>query len=339
MGKGLGRFNKCVVVLNVFVALLLLITCISIYIPWGLFTFLSPFSLIVFYLVLANIVFFLYWVFVRKIHMALSLLVLLLTFFVQGTFVKFFNVNDSIIKRDISILTFNSHGAMGVSWSRNPSYDGEIADFVARENPDIVCFQEYSRTMDNELQHYPYSYKTPFHVEKTSQAIYSKFRIIQTGSLNFENSLNNALYADIVIRKDTIRVYNLHLQSLVVRAGSFKREQPQRLYRRLGLTIKKQQQQANMVKDHASKVSYNKIICGDLNSTQFSRVYHTIKGEMKDSFQEKGFGLGDTYTLKHLPFRIDFILTDPELEIKSHKNFDVRLSDHTPVMASFRLQE
>ena len=68
-------------------------------------------------------------------------------------------------------------------------------------------------------------------------------------------------------------------------------------------------------------------------------MYATIKGDMKDSFQEKGSGLGNTYTFKFLPFRIDFILTDPELEITSHKNFDVRLSDHTPVMASFRLKE
>ncbi len=60
---------------------------------------------------------------------------------------------------------------------------------------------------------------------------------------------------------------------------------------------------------------------------------------MNDTFQEKGSGFGSTYNFKFLPYRIDFILADPEIDIKSHKNFDVRLSDHTPVMASFRLKE
>ncbi len=339
MGRGLGRFNKWVVVLNVLFALLLLLTCIGLYLPWVLFAFLAPFGFVVAYLVLVNMVFFVYWIINRRIQLVLSLLVLLLTFFTQGAFVKFFKAKDSAIAGDVSVLSFNSHRAMGVSWSRNPSYDKEITDFIAMENPDIVCFQEFSRSMDNGLQQYPYKYITPLHIDKSSQAIYSKYKIIQSGSLNFENSQNNAIYADMVIEKDTIRVYNLHLQSLVLRAGSFKREQPQRLYRRLGQTIQKQQQQANLVKDHTNKVAYNKIICGDFNNTQFSRVYHTIKGDMKDSFMEKGYGLGDTYTLKYLPFRIDFILTDPELEVRSHKNFDVRLSDHTPIMASFRLKE
>jgi endonuclease/exonuclease/phosphatase (EEP) superfamily protein YafD len=60
---------------------------------------------------------------------------------------------------------------------------------------------------------------------------------------------------------------------------------------------------------------------------------------MTDSFNVKGSGFGSTYLFKFLPFRIDFILADPEIEIKSHKNFKVRLSDHEPVMASFRLKE
>ncbi|MBD0849923.1 endonuclease/exonuclease/phosphatase family protein [Maribacter arenosus] len=251
-----------------------------------------------------------------------------------------FNYSDNpIADGEISIMTYNSHSARGVRWSRNPTYSDEITGFIALENPDIVCIQEYSITMDDELGHYPYKYQTPFYSGKSRQAIFSNYKIVETGSLNFPNSGNNALYADIIIKRDTIRIYNLHLQSLVVRAGSFKREQPQNLFRRLGKTIQKQQQQANLVKDHANKVSYSKIICGDFNNTQFSSVYHTIKGDMKDSFQEKGFGLGSTYDFKFLPFRIDYILADPELEIMSHKNFNVRMSDHRPVMASFRLKE
>ncbi len=339
LGKRQGTFNKLVFQLNMLVAFLLLLTCISPYIKWPVISFLSPISLIGPYLVLANSVFVLFWIFKRKKRVLLSLSVLTLAYFTQGKLLKFNYSDNPIADGEISIMTFNSHNAMGVRWSSNPTYSDEITGFIALENPDIVCIQEYSRTMDDELGQYPYKYQTPFYSGKSRQAIFSKYKIVETGSLNFPNSGNNALYADIIIKRDTIRIYNLHLQSLVVRAGSFKREQPQNLFRRLGKTIQKQQQQANLVKDHASKVSYSKIICGDFNNTQFSSVYHTIKGDMKDSFQEKGFGLGSTYDFKFLPFRIDYIMADPEIEIMSHKNFNVRMSDHRPVMASFRLKE
>ena len=228
---------------------------------------------------------------------------------------------------------------MGVKWSRIPSYNDEIADFIVQQDADIVCFQEFSRTIDKKLKQYQFNYQTPFQIGRIKQAIYSKYKILGTGSINFPNSGNNAIYVDILIKKDTLRIYNLHLQSLVVRPGSFKREQPQRLFKRLSITVQKQQEQAKLVIEHSRSVNYKKIICGDFNNTQFSSVYKTIKGDMSDSFQEKGSGFGSTYNFKFLPYRIDFILADPEIDIKSHKNFDVRLSDHTPVMASFRLKE
>lgn len=277
--------------------------------------------------------------FKRRRQILISLSVLLLAYFTNGTFVKVFTSKGQIKDSDISLLTFNSHGSMGVKWSRIPSYNDEIADFIVQQDADIVCFQEFSRTIDKKLKQYQFNYQTPFYYGKSKQAIYSKYKILGTGSLNFPNSSNNGIYVDILIKRDTLRIYNLHLQSLVVRPGSFKREQPQRLFNRLNKTFQKQQEQANLVIEHSQSVNYKKIICGDFNNTQFSGVYRTIKGEMSDSFDKKGSGFGNTYLFKFLPFRIDFILTDPEIEILSHKNFDVRLSDHTPVMASFRLKE
>ena len=339
MGKRLGSFNKFVFLINVLFALLLLLACIGSYFSWKLFSFLAPLSLIAPYLVFANLAFFLFWTVKKRKQLLLSFSVLLVGYLSQGKIIKFFNSTAVVEDGAISLMTFNSHGNMGVRWSRNPIYKNEIIDFVRKENPDIVCFQEYSRTNDIKLKQYPYKYQTPFYSGKSRQAIFSKYKIIETGSLNFPNSSNNALYADIIIKRDTFRIYNLHLQSLVVRAGSFKREQPQRLLKRLSKTIEKQQEQSKLVQWHSKTVNYKKIICGDFNNTQFSNVYRTIRGDMNDTFLEKGFGLGSTYIFKFLPFRIDFILADPEIEIKSHKNFDIRLSDHTPIMASFRLKE
>jgi endonuclease/exonuclease/phosphatase family metal-dependent hydrolase len=59
---------------------------------------------------------------------------------------------------------------------------------------------------------------------------------------------------------------------------------------------------------------------------------------MKDTFLEKGKGFGRTLEFKFLPFRLDYIFADPAFEILSHKNYEVVLSDHFPVMASMKLK-
>ena len=252
---------------------------------------------------------------------------------------KIFNSNDKIDDSDISLLTFNSHGFNGLRWTKNPVSSNKIIAFIKEQNADIVCFQELDRIINRQLKNYPYKYQTTSTNYRSKQAILSKYPIISNGSLELPNTLNNVIYVDVLIKNDTIRVYNLHLQSLKFRAGMLKREEPQRLFKRLDKSFQKQLEQVKLVLEHSRKVNYKKIICGDFNNTQFSSVYKTIKGAMNDTFLEKGFGLGSTYNFKFLPFRIDYILVDPEIEIKSHKNFDVQLSDHTPVMASFRLKE
>ena len=224
MVKGLNLFNKVIFILNVIFAILLLLACIAPYTTSNIFSFLSLLSLIVPYLVLANIIFLLFWMFKKKKQLFLSFFVLLLGYFTQGTFVKVFNSNDEIENEDISLLTFNSHGSMGIRWSRIPSNSDEIADFVVQQDADIVCFQEFSRTINKNLKQYQFKYHTPFNAGRSKQAIYSKYKILGTGSLNFPNSFNNGIYVDILMKRDTLRIYNLHLQSLVVRPGSFKRE-------------------------------------------------------------------------------------------------------------------
>ena len=59
---------------------------------------------------------------------------------------------------------------------------------------------------------------------------------------------------------------------------------------------------------------------------------------MKNTFLEKGSGLGTTLYLRFLPFRIDHILVPGEFEVVGHRNYDVDYSDHYPVRASFRFQ-
>jgi len=45
-----------------------------------------------------------------------------------------------------------------------------------------------------------------------------------------------------------------------------------------------------------------------------------------------GKGFGNTFDFP-FPFRIDFILTDEEIEVNNFKTYKVKYSDHYPIMA------
>src|SRR5690606_21511647 len=115
------------------------------------------------------------------------------------------------------------------------------------------------------------------------------------------------------------------------------REPKAKLLRRMSKSFAKQQEQAELFTTHRNASSYKKIISGDLNNTQFSNVYRQVKGDMWDSFLEEGIGYGRTYNFRYYPVRIDFILLDKTFKVQAHKNYDAKLSDHFPVLASFKI--
>ena len=79
------------------------------------------------------------------------------------------------------------------------------------------------------------------------------------------------------------------------------------------------------------------IICGDCNSTQYSKAYRALKKERQDTFLKKGFGLGTTYNLLGYPLRLDYVLVDKGFDILSHENFKLGYSDHEPIMTRLKL--
>lgn len=69
---------------------------------------------------------------------------------------------------------------------------------------------------------YEYAYYSANGNEKKKSygiAIFSKYPIINSGKV-FDNKRNNgAMFADIKINQDTIRVYNTHLESMNIKAA------------------------------------------------------------------------------------------------------------------------
>ncbi|GGD57657.1 endonuclease/exonuclease/phosphatase family protein [Muriicola marianensis] len=329
--------------LVIILALLLIVACLYGTIWDADIVFFDLLALLLPYLVIANLFSGLLAAVVRSRFYLLPVTSLLIWIFTLGSFYVFSLDESGDSKDDISVLSYNVQELEGNYRMDYAEAAPMIMDFVLEEDAEIVCFQEYASTAISreKMKIYPYEYRLTYYEGRkySPMGIFSKFPIISRGSLNFQDTFNNAIYADLLIKSDTLRVYNVHLQSLRFRAGSVKRENTVRLFNRLGNTIRKQKEQVEILLDHTKSSPYPFIICGDLNNTQYSKVYRTLKGDLKDTFLEKGNGLGRTLLLKFLPFRIDYILVDPDFEITSHSNYDVEYSDHYPVRASFRLPE
>lgn len=76
-----------------------------------------------------------------------------------------------------------------------------------------------------------------------------------------------------------------------------------------------------------------------MNNSPFSYVYRSIKGTLKDSFEEAGTGFGATYKFKYYPARIDYIFADEKMTVKKFESFPKFInSDHYPIMAKLSME-
>jgi endonuclease/exonuclease/phosphatase family metal-dependent hydrolase len=339
--KKLKFFGRLMFFVNSLAAFLLLISYILPYIPPKSFSTLSVLSLGVPLLILLNILFFAYWLFQVKKQMFLSLVILLLGFNYIGSMYKFSSSKVVEDDKNFTVMSYNVRSFNIFNWLPNNDVKGDIKKLILSESPDIISLQEYSRGSPLILDDY-YNYNARYtNSARGGQAIFSKFPIVNTGSLEFPNTKNNVIFADIIKKGDTIRVYNIHLQSAGITkdVNELDEESSGRIFKQVGKTFKAQQDQVELFLKHKSRCSYKTIVAGDFNNSAFSYVYKAIKGEdLSDSFEKAGNGFGKTFDFKYFPLRIDFILADKQFEVNGFKTFnDIKLSDHYPIVATLNL--
>ncbi|MDB4172312.1 endonuclease/exonuclease/phosphatase family protein [Flavobacteriaceae bacterium] len=333
-------FNGFMLLLNIGMSALLLLACLLPYISVALVPSMSIFSLFVPFLVLGNLLFLIYWMIQFKKIVFLPIVSLGIAYFFIGSFFQFRAERPMPPSQDFSIMSFNTRLFNKYQWSDDPSIANQIVAYIKKTDPSVICFQEFDVSMKKRFMSYPYVYISASDNSKQAvQAIFSKFPIAAKGMLPFPNSTNTAIFVDLRIKGDTVRLYNIHLQSLRVKpeASSLEAGTRERLYKRLKVSFAKQKAQADIIATHKSDSPHKVIVAGDFNTNQFSSVYHTIKGALTDSFTSAGSGYGKTFDFKYFPMRIDFLLSDPSFEITYHKSFPLSLSDHFPVLVAYRL--
>jgi len=337
--KNLKGFHKLIFVVNSLMAFALLLSYVLPYMAPKQFAMLSVLSLAVPSLIIINILFVVYWLLNVKRQLLLSLFVLAIGYNHLFSLYKFSsskNVDDS---QNISIMNYNVRLFNVFDWIKGTNVKQDISKFIAEKQPDILCIQEYRPDKEVHLEGYYKYEELSGNKVKNGQAIFTKFPIIKSGSIEFPNTSNNAIYADVVKGSDTIRIYNVHLQSLGIdpTVEKLANEDSENLFKRVSSTFKMQQFQAELFLMHKKQSPYKMIISGDFNNTAYSYVYKEIKGDLKDAFKEAGNGFGRTFDFKFFPVRIDFVFVDEHFEVNSFKTYDVKLSDHYPVMAKVKL--
>lgn len=294
--------------------------------------------------------FFLYWLLQLKRQVFLSGIVLLLGITFISKFYKFSSSALPVEEKDFTVMSYNVRLFNLFDWIHSDDVGDKILSFINEQNPDIICIQEYSENAKVDLR--VYKYKAVFMEGdkiKTGQAIFSKFPIFDKGNLHLVQDGNNVTYADIRRGNDTIRVYNMHLQSIKIspdvtdiseHVDSINQQKSQQVFIRIRDAFKKQEKQAEVLVSHKKRCRYPVIICGDMNNSAFSYVYRSIKGNLNDCFEEAGTGFGQTYKFKYYPARIDYIFADKSLKVKNFKTFTkFEYSDHFPVYTRLSFAE
>lgn len=339
--------SKTMLFFNVVVAITTLMAYLLPFLAPKWFPFLSVLSLFLPFFLVVNLLFFTYWLIQFKKYIFVSGLVLLLGI----TFInKFYNLKQTVLPKsenEFTIMSYNVRLFNKFNWYKKANIPTKIAEFVSEKNPDILCVQEYSDLEKTKFSNYKYQ-----HIFKegnniiVGNAIFSKYKIIDKGVINFPNSTNNAVYADIIKGNDTLRIYSMHLQSIKI-STNIEEEEIQKMnesktkyiFRKISGAFTKQQEQSLLLKQHFSECKYKKIICGDMNNSAFSFVYRTIKGSMQDAFESNGDGFGKTYNFKYYPARIDYIFADKNIQIKSFETLnDFYNSDHFPLISRLEIK-
>ena len=340
--KKLNFINKIVFFFNSVAATLLLLSYVLPFIPPKTFSVLSVLSLAVPFLILVNALFFLYWLLKVQKQFFLSFVVLVVGYLYFGSLYKFSTPAEIDKENSLSVMNYNVRLFNLYDWIEDKDTQVKLVDFIKDKAPDVVSFQEYHPHKDIDLSFFKYKYeKLSGKRNKIGQAIFSQYPIINSGSISFPKTSNNAIFVDIVKKKDTIRVYNIHLQSLKIdtKVEAISQENSERLVKRIGNSFKMQQEQTEMFLKHKNKSKHKVIVCGDLNNTAFSYVYNEISEGLTDAFKVAGNGFGRTFDFKFFPTRIDFILVDNHFEVDAFKTYDVHYSDHFPVMAKLSLKD
>ncbi|MFA5973259.1 MAG: endonuclease/exonuclease/phosphatase family protein [Lentimicrobiaceae bacterium] len=363
--------TKIMVVVNLCFVCLLLLSYLSLYVSPAKFWLLAfaGFAYPVF--LLFNLFFILFWLVFLKKYFLLSLFAILLGYNQIKTYVQFTGSDNRLTSENsIKVMSYNVRLFDLYNWRNLSSKTTRTAifDFFLSESPDILCLQEYysgagknADFADSISQKAGYKYRFIELINKDHAglpyglAIFSKYPIISTEKLEFLNSkVNFCQSCDINTGKDTLRILNLHLESIRFGKEDYNfvseitntpssndklKKGSKAIFSKMKSAYIKRASQIEAVAEFIRKSPYPVIFCGDFNDTPVSYSYRQTINELDDAFVDAGNGLGQTYNHTFPLLRIDYIFHSESLQTIDFKTIENDYSDHFPLITRFKLPD
>ena len=316
------NLNRILFIANSIVLLLLLVSYIAPKVHPDFFWHISLLGIFFPAILIINIIFGIYWLFSWKKYFWANLVIILLgTSHIDNIIANQKNILDQKKFNELQknkkhqfdqLINIMSYNVRLFNQNENINDDdiaNKIQDAIRKEQPNILCIQEFNLTNETTKIFDLYNQKN---ANDNKIQIITEYKVIKTGYIK---SKNICVYKDIVLN-DTIRVYNIHLQSNWVKS--------------MKLSYKNRVSEALEIKQHIDKSPYPVIVCGDFNDTPISYTYSNLKKGLADSFKESGIGIGNSYV--GIPtLRIDYILHSKKYKSYNYKKNKYELSDHYPI--------
>jgi len=335
---------------------------LAVHISPGDFVLPAFFGLAYPYLLLINIILAVIWAMLLKFEALISVVAIAIGFTHFSNYIKL-NKPSGDKTNTFKVLSYNLRLFNYFENKNGAGSEKKVLEFLKAQKPDILCLQEFFVSGNPALKEM--SVKTSLGGEYYSHmkvlgsgknmfygiASFSRYPIIRKGEIIHPGSSSLTIYTDILIRKDTFRIYNNHLQSFRLQRmertfinelveGTEERETFHELANissSLRAGFVKRASQAKAVKEVIDKSPYPVIVAGDFNDTPVSYSYSKIRKGLNDAFVNSGYGAGFTYKGNYPTNRIDYILYDNSLKCKYFDIIRVRFSDHYPIAAYFKL--
>ena len=296
-------------------------------------------------LIIGNAVLLLYWLIMRRWHWALIPFITLLCCIPYiGTLYQFGEPGEAVEKQPgLKIATYNV-ALFGREASGFMAQD--ILSEMKKQKVDICCFQEYSdqsgdkKNSDSYKEYFPYMV-----MGKNDMVVYSRYPVVRSKNIPFEMTNNSAMWVEVKVQDQVIRVYNAHLETTGINGTLHRAAKAQvntgietesnrllrALYGNYTIGMMARAGQANVLAMDMRESEVPVIVCGDFNDVPYSYVYNTMLGDKVDGFKECGSGYMYTFRGGKKNVHIDYIFHDKVFKGMTYYKKELTYSDHYPV--------
>lgn len=229
-----------------------------------------------------------------------------------------------------------------------------MIDWLTQEDADIKCLQEYYNNQQSSIFNTTAQLKSaggyrgyvkPNLVNRKGAefglATFSRYPILQQGTVALPDSTHFGIYTDLKVKGDTLRVYNIHLQSMSIDERDLSdlesvTDNYSSLFHKLKRGFVSRANQIDYLIGHLQASPHSIIVCGDFNDLPYSYTYFTLRQWLHNAFEQAGNGLGFSYNGRLFFLRIDNQFYSKSLQAHSFKTIRrVTYSDHFPVVTEY----